>query len=319
MEYLRHLFRFKRYPVDRNQIAVVIASLELDTRRRIFSLSNSERYLALWERGPDLVTISSEFRYVETEVIGVIYDLENGTAKPIPRERIVRGITSVEIHFSPDEKSAMLFVSNESEMLVTWWNLETGNIIRTVSDHLVKNHWTLTNDYLFERCFGIINNHYPNTEKSEYVVAPMYQRQQFFHNGHKLVVDDGEIIVVKIGENPLMGTVFRNSRIAQYLDLDILPVLRGHLIMYSDESFDVLKYDTVTTRYFHEDIKDFVSEIGKPDPYTEYLSRPRRVRGVIMFQKKTLIRLAGLLLSETSVYKMLPNTLKYTVSEIITI
>lgn len=307
MEHLGHLFRFKRYSVDRNRTSVFLVRRENDDRTREFFLSNSERYLAVWERGPVSSKDDSGIRYMEStiEVICAVYDLETGTVKPIPREIILKDINDVNIHFSPDEKSAMLQVKNKHDRVaVTWWNLETGVIIRTVLSYFYQNEamWSLTNDYLFEYGFEMLTYHYPNTERKE---QSSYE-YQILCNGNFINVEYGRITVIPIDGGA--KTHFENPVFSSSYDLDVTSIFRDHVIKFDDiddRRVDIINVTdkTVSTIYFDK----------------EHLSSVEQTL-VIVFQKKTLRKIIKLLLStlpEDSLYGMLPDTLQYYVEELI--
>lgn len=328
MEHLKCLFRFKNYHVSDTQKAVICLALDSDRDRKVV-MSRSEKYLILWERGQvPIVETNTECRYVEThiEVIAVVYETETGIVYPIPQGQLLHGVKYVNIQISPNERFAMIVTSNLLDRVVTWWNLETKKIVRTISMMAIYHSdvWTLTDDHLIELKYDDTAIYY-SVDKSEIrnimtvpygnvgwiIVNDKYARLREFDNSVELSSFDescSNIFPLQIPPDfdifehstaPFQGFLILILYNENFCIMDIFNT--GHSLLtstYHDDFKSWFEYHSITTDY-EEPIKDAIQ--------------------IVVLQKRTLVRLFNMVLSSLiiPIYHRLPNTLRYLVCEIL--
>lgn len=323
MEYLRCLFRFKNYSTDKDRKTVVY--LNCSDRTRTIALSESGRYLILWERG--LVPSDSSMggiRYTElnVEVITVVYDLENNIYYPIPQHRMVRQVKEVKIEISPDEKTAMIQINTFISVTVIWWNLKTRNIIRTIDTGTDTYRWTITNEHLV--CMisnDFIKLYSPIGETSREISL----NSPGINFNCRVDYRNGEIIMNTLSMNRI-GYVYnieihpidkKSVRTLTFENVHYISIeptsnssqINQYLSLLDGEYFSIIDMnkagEVVLKTEAHQDLQDWKDQRVEDTPMSEVLR-------FIVFQKQTLIKVLEMVLS-APLYDDLPETLQYMV------
>lgn len=341
MEYLSCLFQFNKYSIDSIRKAVVF--LNEPDRTRAMTISESGRYLILWERRstPSEVDTSDNVWFTEliVEVIAVVYDLERGTYYRIPQGRMVHLTDKmpVNIQISSNEKTAMILVRESTSGNVTWWNLETRQIIRTIdmNDSWSGSLWTITNDHLvYVTCYKTVfyssigetfrdtsldlyegvndeDSGFFSSRNGEIVrIVQQYGASQGFvyaTSFYNVYGRTSRTLKIEVSEHSSVESAAINSQITRYL-----PLL-GNLKI-GIRILDMSKTgEPLLACAYHQDIQDWRKGSGHA-PISKLLR-------LIVFQKQTLIKILGSFLSVTSVpvYQDLPETLKYMIVDVLSI
>lgn len=330
MEYLKYLFQFEKYHIDDDRKVIIHSDTE--DRRLTVVLSNSQRYLIFFERS----TVSSNsdiskvcYTELNVQVVSIVYDLEKGTYYPIPQGHVGRLVKTWNIQISPDEQTAMILVLDSSmDAIITWWNLETQQIIKTIPSSKTPV-WTLTNDYLVEiRKRAPMIFYLPN---GEIFIGPLIETDDvsilnvatyLFVNGEIIRMTkyqpDTYVVDFYALSTRITRTVTFRAKILSKTELDISQI-QQYLALFDPGDDHMSIIDMADTGKSLLDIDFYPDIYNWIDRTTNGLILAHDILRAVILQKQTLIKVLSLLLSvlHIPIYHELPETLQYMVRTIL--